>query len=502
MSIHDHGRGATINGLIGARADEAPLAIALDDGNRKLTYRGLVSAVDRAAAGLARYGVGHGDRVAILSENSIDYAIAQLACAKLGAIAACQNWRLADTELAHCIALVEPVLLLYSAGHRGTVDRIMTNCTASPIDQLQSDGSAPDAARPEDTWLIIYTSGTTGLPKAAMISHRAEIARMCTLRLDLSLARDDGYVAWAPMFHMGGTEHMMATLMSGGTVFVVEGFQPERIAQIIAEHRIGWLLLVPATILPLVGALEHAGRSPRSVKAVGCMADLVPSSEIAAAIAYLGAPFLNSFGSTETGLGPLSGGLLGPEDDLGDLAKRVSSLSELRLATSDAEPVPFGEVGEALVRGPGLFSGYWKAPDANAASFLDGWFRMGDLFRQREDHRFVYAGRSKYLIKSGGENIYPAEIERLLLADPRIEQAVVVKQSDAVWGEVPVAVLVAEGLDEREARALLEGSLARYKMPSRFVFVAADAVALNVSGKPDRATLEAMVASAEPGARR
>jgi acyl-CoA synthetase (AMP-forming)/AMP-acid ligase II len=495
MTIFGPGRGATIIGLIRARADEDPGAVALDDGDRNLTYRALVSAVDRAAAGLVNHGVGHGDRVAMLSENSIEYAIAQLACAKLGAIAACQNWRLSDAELAHCIELVEPVLLLHSGSQCDAVRRLAPACPASPIEQLQADGFAPDAARPEDIWLIIYTSGTTGRPKAAMISHQAEIARMCTLRLDLTLSRDDGYVAWAPMFHMGGTEHMMATLMAGGTVFVVAGFQPDRIAQVVAEHRIGWLLLVPATILPLIEALEKAGKSPRGVRAVGCMADLVPASEIAAAISSFGAPFLNSFGSTETGMGPLSGGLLGPKDGLHDLAKRVSSLSELRLADPDANPVSFGEVGEALVRGPGLFSGYWNAPDANAASFVDGWFRMGDLFRQRGDYRFEYEGRSKYLIKSGGENIYPAEIERLLLADPRIKQAVVVKQSDAVWGEVPVVVLVAEGLEDRDARALLEGRLARYKMPSRFLFVQPHLIVFNVSGKPDRAALELMVAN-------
>jgi fatty-acyl-CoA synthase len=152
------------------------------------------------------------------------------------------------------------------------------------------------AAASEDPFLIIYTSGTTGLPKAAAISQRAEIARMCALRMDLRIAPEDGYISWAPMFHMGGTEHLLATLMSGGHGFVVDGFDADAIIDVLAEHRIGWLMLVPATIEPLLERLSARDVRPAGIKAVGCMADLAPSAVVAAITQALGAPISTASG--------------------------------------------------------------------------------------------------------------------------------------------------------------------------------------------------------------
>ena len=482
--------GATIFGLIETRASADPGAIALDDGAVELSYADLVDRVGQIAAGLAALGVARGDRVAILSENSMRYTLLQLACARIGAIAACQNWRLSVEELKHCVSLVEPKLLFFSERYREVAGQIAPECPAMSMADIPLADPLPATAQTDDPWLIIYTSGTTGLPKAAVISQRAEIARMCTLRLDLGLEKSDGFIAWAPMFHMGGTEHTMATLMAGGRAFIIDGYDPQRIADILAQHAIGWLLLVPSTIMPLVDVIRAGETAPRLIKAVGCMADLCPEVEVAAAIETLGAPFLNSFGATETGLGPLSGNLVRTRSDTSDLSKDLSSLYELRIADESGAPCGHGIVGEALVRGPCLFDGYWNADAANAEAFRDDWFRMGDLFSQRPDGRFEYAGRSKYLIKSGGENIYPAEIERVLLSDPRVEQAVVVRQPDERWGEVPVAILVASGMTEDEARTMLEARLARYKLPRRYIFVKERDLGLNVSGKADRTALE------------
>lgn len=491
MSETANAPGATIAGLIEARAMEYPAAAALDDGNRQVTYAELIRDSSALAGGLESLGITRGDRVAILSENSIEYTLLQLACARIGAIAACQNWRLSAEEMQHCIDLVQPALFVWSARFADAARMIETAYAAMPMADIPRSETRPITAQADDPWLIIYTSGTTGLPKAAVISQRTEIARMCTLRLDLALTKEDGFIAWAPMFHMGGTEHAMATLMAGGCVFVVDGYDPARIARILAGHPIGWLLLVPATIMPLVEELKASGTKPHSIKAVGCMADLCPEAEIGAAIDAFGAPFLNSFGSTETGLGPLSGDLVQSRSAISDLSKKLSFLYEVRIADASGAPCPAGTVGEAYVRGPCLFGGYWNAPGANADAFADGWYKMGDLFAMRDDGRFEYAGRSKYLIKSGGENIYPAEIERVLLSDPRVEQAVVVRQPDPQWGEVPVAILVAEAMSADEARAMLEPRLARYKLPRRYIFVSEKDLQLNVSGKADRTMLEA-----------
>ena len=486
--------GTDVYSLIAAQARQTPNAPALCGDGQALTYAAMIEAVDAIAAGVAAKGLRRGDRLAVLSENRIDYTLVQIACAKLGVIVACQNWRLADAELRYCIDLVEPSLLLASARFADQAIRVAGSVPIVSVDALEGGDETEPAARPEDILLIIYTSGTTGLPKAATISHRAEIARMSATRLDLRITAEDGYIAWAPMFHMGGTEHLLTTLMSGGQGFVIDGFDADAIVDILERHPIGWLMLVPSTIEPLVAVLKARGVTPHRVRAVGCMADLVPIAEIEAVTSAVGAPYLNSFGATETGMPPLSADLL----DIGkmptSLSKRLSVLTDLRLIDGDGCQVADGEVGEAWVRGPTLFSGYWNAPEANDACFQDGWYRMGDLFRQ-SDSGYDFVGRSKYLIKSGGENIYPAEIERLILADTRVADAIVVRAPDPRWGEVPVAVIARTdpGLDEAEVATMLHDKLARYKRPRDVLFVELDEFPRNTSGKILREAVEQIV---------
>ena len=494
--------GATVYGLFAMRARTRPQALALVSGPERLDYRTLLARVDQVAADLAGRGVVRGDRVAILSENTIHYTAVQLACAKLGAMAACQNWRLADSELAHCLTLVSPKLLLASARYMARAAGLGLDLPCLNISTLGQDaGEHVDcAATPEDGLLIIYTSGTTGLPKAAVISHRAEIARMSVLRMDLGWRPGDAYLAWAPMFHMGGTEHLLATLMAGDTGIIVDGFDVEAIVDALEAYRLGWLLLVPATIEPLLERLSVRQARVKGVGVVGCMADLVPAATITALCKALDAPFLNSFGATETGMPPLSAGVLQLGNGLGRYPKQLSSLTELELVNQQGGRVQPGETGEARVRGATLFSGYWQADGVRADAFHDGWFHMGDLFRNTgEGYEFV--GRSKYLIKSGGENIYPAEIERVLLADARIADAVVVRRPDERWGECPVAVVVPAdaGLDADAVLALCGASLASYKRPRDVVFAHAQDMPRSASGKIIREAVEAMLADGRLG---
>ncbi|NJC32893.1 fatty-acyl-CoA synthase [Sphingomonas jejuensis] len=486
--------GTTVYAMVRARAESGPDRPALTGEGMTLTYRALIARVDAVAADLARRGIRRGDRVAVLSENRVSYTLVQLAAARLGAIVACQNWRLSPPELRHCIALVDPALMIASDRYRALAE----GCWAGevlPIDAMGADGDSPAAAEPEDPLLIIYTSGTTGLPKAAAISHRAEVARMCATRLDIGITADDGYISWAPMFHMGGTEHLLAVLMSGGHGFVVDGFDADAICDIVAAHPIGWLMLVPATIAPVVERLRARGIRPRRLRAVGCMADLVPGQELAAITRATDTPYLDSFGATETGMGPLSAGRVPVGMAPAALPKQLSPLAELRLVGPDGRDVPDGEVGEAWTRGPTLFSGYWNAPEATAASFAEGgWYRMGDLFRRGPDG-YHFVGRSKYLIKSGGENIYPAEIERVLLDDARVIDAVAVRAADPRWGEVVAAVIARRdpSLDEAEVERLCRASLAGYKRPRIVLFVENDDLPRNVSGKIMREAVESLV---------
>jgi fatty-acyl-CoA synthase len=444
----------TVYELFRSRAKRDPTALAVVAGARRVTYAELDRKVRLFSVALAGRGIGRGDRVALLSENREEYVVVELAAARLGAIVACQNWRLSGAELRHCIELVTPKLILVStryadvmaaldlsdAMETAELDNVfeawLRDAAAHPL--AGPDGEDP-AVDPEDGLVILYTSGTTGLPKGALISHRAEIARMAALRLDLRATERDGFVAWAPMFHMGSTDQVLGALMSGATVIVIDGFDAAAIVDAIGRYELGWMLLMPGSIEPVVALLRETGVQPRGIRACGAMADLVPVHLIAELSGLLGAPYLNSFGSTETGLPPASSSLLPPGVPPTSLSKRQSSLCDLRLVDPEGRDVPEGEPGEAAVRGPTVFSGYWNAPDTNARDFADGWFRMGDLFRRNSDDSYDFVDRAKYMIKSGGENIYPAEIERVLLADARVADAVVVRRLDPVWGEVPVA---------------------------------------------------------------
>jgi fatty-acyl-CoA synthase len=497
---------STVASLFAARAMVHPTRIAIEDGARSLTYAEVLARTSRLAAALALRGVGRGDRIAVLSENRVEYLEVLLAAARIGAIAACQNWRLAPAELAHCVDLVEPAVTFVSprfAEKLAALGRPDAPVVFGPAYEAAIDAaaSAPlGEVDPEDPLLILYTSGTTGLPKGATISHRAEIARNLVVHAELGVAADDTYVAWSPLYHMGGAEYSLGTLMSGGTVIVVDGFDRARLAAMVGERALGWLLLMPGMVGAFADELEARRIRPRGIKVCGVMADLVPSAEIARITRLLGAPYANTFGATETGNPPCSAGLVPIGEAPARLPKTQSAYCEVRLVDANGDDVPDGTPGELWMRGPTLFSGYWHAPDANRADFRDGWFHMGDVFVRNPDGTLDFVDRVKYLIKSGGENVYPAEIERVLLADPRVADAAVVRRRDAHWGEVPVAFVARrdESLATADLFARCRAALAGYKQPKDIVFIALEAFPRSASGKVVRQELERMLPTSAP----
>jgi acyl-CoA synthetase (AMP-forming)/AMP-acid ligase II len=492
---------STVGSLFRDRARLDPDRPAIETASRTLTYRQVDERVNRVAEVLRGFGVARGDRVALLSENRPEYLELELACAKLGAILACQNWRLAPPELAHCIALVSPSLIVVSERHADLLSH--ARVTGIPAIRLGPEfderlANAPDrepeiAAEPEDGLLILYTSGTTGLPKGAMISHRAELARYLVYYADLGLRPDDTCLGWPPFFHMAGTEPALAALVFGGKVIVVDGFKPDEIAFHVGRERLGHLVLMPGMIQPLIVELGKRDARPVGVTVCGAMADLVPAHQIREVTELLGAPFLNSFGSTETGVPPASGNTIPVGEVPTRLSKRQNAFCEVRLVDEQDREVPDGTPGELAFRGPTLFSGYWNAPETNARDFRGGWFHMGDMFLRNADRSLDFVDRLKYMIKSGGENIYPAEIERVLLADSRVADAVVVRRPDPRWGEVPVAI-VARKDDTLASADLLtrcRAELAGYKQPKEIVFVALAELPRSTTGKIQRHEVEA-----------
>jgi acyl-CoA synthetase (AMP-forming)/AMP-acid ligase II len=492
---------STVASVFEAMVRLYPERPALQDDQHTLTYRELGERVKRIASWLAATGLERGDRVALLAENSITYLEIMLAAAAQGYILACQNWRLLPHELQHCIRLVTPKLVLTSERFGEALRHI--DCGKSQTRVLHAELAREWRAispvepnrevDPEDPLVILYTSGTTGLPKGAVISHRAEIVRNAAWHLSFGLAPDDTFIAWMPLYHMGGMDQSLATLLSGGKVIVLDGFQAQRLAQIAVSEPLGWLVVMPGTVDRMITALREVGVPPMGIKVCGVMADLIPRHQIAELTTLLDAPFANTFGSTETGSPPCSGNLVPVGVVPEALPKKLSPLCEVQLVDAEDREVPVGIPGEVAVRGPTLFSGYWQADEANAQDFRNGWFHMGDILVRQADGTFEFVDRAKYVIKSGGENIYPAEMEEVLLSESRVAEAAVVRQADPQWGEVPIAFVARrdDSLTAAELYRLCRQRLAGYKQPKGIRFIAFDDFPRSASGKVQRHELQA-----------
>jgi len=305
------------------------------------------------------------------------------------------------------------------------------------------------------------------------------------------------FVAWAPLFHMASTDHALATLLNGGTVFVVDGYQPDELINLIEQHEQGWFVVMPGMVGEFAEMCRKRNIRPKPIKVCGAMADLVPADDIAAITKILNAPYVNTFGSTETGLPPATANFIPIGAAPKTLPKKQSSSIELRLVDPDDEDVRDGEPGEVALRGSTLFSGYWNAEETNAYDFRNGWFHMGDVMRRNDDGTLDYVDRVKYLIKSGGENIYPAEIEQVICLDDRITEAVVVKKQDAKWGEIPVMFVIPNdtSLREEDVLDICRRDLASYKRPREIYLIAEEDLPRSTTGKVQRHLLEGRLTS-------
>jgi len=491
--------GVGLAGLFRERARSQPHAPAVSDGATTLSYAQLEARARALAAGLRAAGLRTGERIAVLSENRLEYLELELAAALTGCIVACLNWRLAADEQRHCIRLVEPQCVFVSPRHAAALAAIEHGVPrvvnfGDDFERLRADGT-PDDDLPdidaEAGLVILYTSGTTGLPKGALISQRAMVARAMVFAADYGIGRAHSYIAWSPLFHMAATDHALATLLLGGHVHLADGLDLERICAVLQSEPVGWLLAMPGMIDALVDALRPLAGRLIAPRMVGAMADLLPRQQIAELTRLVGAPYLNSFGSTETGLPPASAALLAPGEVPQSLSKRISSLCRVRLVDADGREAGIDEPGEMTLRAPTLFSGYWNADAANAHDFRGGWFHLGDVFVRHADGSLDFVDRLKYLIKSGGENIYPAEIERVLLAHPAVADGAVVRKPDARWGEVPVAfVALRSPLDSDALAAWCRERLAHYKLPREFRIVDLAALPRSSTGKIQRHEIE------------
>ena len=490
---------------------EATAAVGVAGEER--TYEELNDRVNQLANGLRHRDFEYGSTVAILSENRLEFVETVYAGAKLGALVPTVNWRLEHEELLHCLEVVDADAVIISGALPERHEWVETSDLEPTvislgeaswgIDYEEVIGSAstdePTPSReptPEDGVTVFYTSGTTGLPKGTVVSHRALLYRALTWKQVAGLGPD--FVAWSPMFHMVTTEPLFGTGIDGGTFYLVDGFDAGRVLELLANSACGYIPLMPGVIGPLLEEAEaedYTAADFESVEYIGTMADLVGASQLQAVTELFGAEYVNTFGSTEVGVTPLSGSTIptGTYPTKDDLSKREGPLCDVKLVDEAWNEVPQGEYGELAVRGPTLFSGYVGRETANREEFEDGWFRTGDMFVRNADGSYDFIDRRKYLIKSGGENIYPAELERVLLDQPEVTEAVAVRVPDEEWGEVPKVYAALEAGASLTAEELLErmrGRIASYKLPHYVEFVDVEAFPRSTTGKVLRGDVE------------
>jgi acyl-CoA synthetase (AMP-forming)/AMP-acid ligase II len=475
-------------------------AVALAHPGGEMTFAEVDRESNRLANLLAGLGVERGGAVGILSENRVEYGLLLYACAKLGAMAATLNWRLSAGELRDAIRLADPAVMIVSDRQRRLYETAAAGFGGAllAVEELPAAlASAADAdpaveVAPEDIVSLVYTSGTTGRPKAAMISQRAILARAMVMAADMGLHAEEAFVAWAPMFHMVSSDYLMIMGILGGKCVIVDGFDAERLVDVIHREPVAWLTLMPGALEPVLEEVRRSNRPPYRLRLVGSMADLVPAELIAETTRTLNAPYFNSFGSTEAGTLPSSSTTIPIGVVPERLSKRQSAFCDVRLVDEGGAEVAVGEPGQMLIRAPTMFSGYLRNPAATREVFADGWYQSGDVMRRNADGTLDFLDRSRYLIKSGGENIYPAELERVLRSHPAVVEAVVVRGRDPRWGEVPWAcVAVRDPAPGAEELIELCGRrLARYKRPRRVVFMSREDFPRSETGKVLRQELE------------
>jgi len=503
------------------RADAA--AIVAADGT-ETTYAQLDDRSNRLANALRDRGYDYGMRAAIVAENRAEYPEILFGAAKLGGLVASVNWRLAREELLHCLSVADPDVLFLSDEHAHNREWIKASSELSPTivsldgaswgtpyESLRNGGDSTRPAtvndvRPEDGLSVLYTSGTSGLPKGVVISHRAFVARALLRIGTLGLDEDaPDYIAWTPMFHVAGTDPLFAVCLLGGTYHVLERFNPEQIVNRLRQSRTKWLNLMPSTVERMLEYADQHGlreESFPSLSHIGVMPDLVDPDKIRSVTELFDAEYFNTFGLTETGLAPASGNTLpvGAHPTESEFSKLETPLCEVKLVDEDWEEVQLGEIGELTMRGPTLCSGYLGDPEATRDAFRDGWFRCGDLFVRNEDGTLNYVDRRRYLIKSGGENVYPGEIERAILEHPDVSEAVVIRVPDERWGEVPKLYLTPATdatLDSEAVLNHLNGRIANYKHPHYIEFTGSDRFPRSTTGKIVREEVEGWEVSAD-----
>ncbi|MEF8817085.1 MAG: long-chain fatty acid--CoA ligase [Salinibacter sp.] len=459
------------------------------------TYAELHRAGERLAAGLAaQYDLSAGDRVAVLAENTLEHVLLFCAAQKAGYVLVPLNFRLAPPELQYLVDDSAPHVLFASADFRDIAEGLELDAPVAPLDKvgalMESASGTADTDSPEldDPLMILYTSGTTGRPKGTIIPHKMLFWNSVNTELRLDLTAQDRSFNAAPFYHTGGWNVLLTPFLHhGATTYLFPSFDPGAILRTCDEEALTILWGVP-TMLKMMA--DHAAFDEVTLDTVryAVVGGEAMPEPLIRTWQDKGVPIRQGFGMTEVGVNCFS---LPARDAL----RKIGSIGfpnfyvDAKVVDENGENVPPNTTGELLLRGPVVTPGYWRNPEATDAAIDENdWFQTGDLVTVDEEGYYYVVGRKHDMFISGGENVYPAEIESALYEHPAVDDAAVIGVPDEKWGEVGAAFVVPDGTLTADAvTAHCREHLAGYKVPTHVRML--DALPLGDSGKVDKAAL-------------
>ncbi len=479
---------------IARHAERTPNNLALVDAHtgRELTYAEFNARANRLAHFFMHtLGLNRGDRVSILAGNSSDYYEALMASGKTGVILNTLNWRLTAAELDYILRDAAPRALLYEPEFSDKVAQLRENLPVEAFICMGPEApsgewiyeAALEAGDPAgielpplayaDTWAILYTSGTTGHPKGAQVTFGNFFYNAVGMGAAIDLTSEDINLNVLPAFHAGGLGLYAGPIFhAGGTLVVMRAFDPAQLLHLIEKWRVSVILLVPSIYLVLSQFPDFEKYDLSSVRSWGSGGSTLPPS-LVKTFAEKGIIIQQGFGMTETGPTVFMIDRENAVRKAGSVGKPVLH-TDVRIVDRSGNLLGQGEVGELCIRGGNVTSGYWKRPDATAEAIVDGWLHSGDAAKFDAEGFYYIVDRWKDMFISGGENVYPAEVENVIYQHPAVAEAAVIGVPHPKWQEVGRAIVVVKPgntLTEAEIIAHCEGKLARFKIPKSVVFV-------------------------------
>ncbi len=482
--------------------------IALKEARRALTFKELDARVNRLANALLSMGIGKGDKVSCLLENSIEIVELYLAAAKTGIVLNPINFRLTPAEVEYIARDSDAKAIISHEEFTPCIESIRMNLpnmkSFISVGERTPEGfinyeavlkrsieEEPRAdVRPEDEWVLLYTSGTTGRPKGVIRSHESYVAFYLINAVDFGFSERDVCLNIMPLCHVNSTFFSFTFTYIGGTLYIhpARRFDPREILRIIQQQKITFISLIPTHYNLILGVPEEERNQYdlSSIKKLLCSsAPARKSMKRAIMEVFKGVELYEGYGSTEAGIVTV----LKPYEQmtkLGSIGRESCGTSLVKILDGDGKPVPVGQVGELYSRGPMLFSGYYKLPDKTKASFRDGWFTARDMAKEDEDGYFYIVDRKDNMIITGGEHVYPSEVEEVITQHPSVFDAAVIGVPHEKWGEAVKAVVVlkqGKSLTEKEMIQFCVGKMSAYKKPKSVAFIEPDQMPRTGTGK-------------------